>query len=77
MKRVFLLILLLFTSFASLQAQKLGEFHPYDPNKIYVITENPDGTIVGKPKESPGWGTVVVAGLALLLVGIFGGGSGN
>ena len=71
MKRVCLVILLLFSSFASLQAERIAELRPVDPEKTYEIYRRPDGTIVGKPAEPVSLTKLILAGIGVALLAIF------
>ena len=72
MKRFCFVILLFFTSFASLQAERIGRFEPIDPNRAYVVERNSNGTIVGRPEEPFSLTKLVVTGLGILVLAIFG-----
>ena len=72
MKRVFLVILLLFTSFASIHAERIATFEEMgEGGRPYIVETMPDGTIRGRTQPTYSLTARVLTGIGILLLSIF------
>ena len=72
MKRVFLVILLLFTSFASIHAERIATLDGMgEGGRPYIIESMPDGSIRGRTQEPLNLTKAILTGLGIVLLSIF------
>ena len=72
MKRVFLILLLFFTSFASVHAERIATFEGMgEGGRPYVIDRGADGTLRGHTAEPFSLTKVVLAGIGIAILAIF------
>ena len=72
MKRVLLVLLLVFTSFASIHAERIARFEGMGENGgTYVIDRRPDGSLHGHTQQPINLTKAILTGIGILLLGIF------
>lgn len=71
MKRVLLVLLLVFTSLTSIHAERIATFEGLgDGGRPYVIDRNSDGTLHGHTQAPFSLTKAVLAGLGIIILGI-------
>ena len=72
MKRVFLVILLIFTSFASIHAERIATFEGMgEGGRPYVVETMPDGTLRGRTQPPINLTKAILTGIGIFILSMF------